>query len=42
MGFINTSVLVALRMDVCFLTHTEVKCSVKLSFKPQENAVPLR
>ena len=24
------------------LTHPEVKCSVKLSFKPSENAVPLR
>ena len=24
------------------LTHPEVECSVKLSFKPQENAVPLR
>ena len=24
------------------LTHPEVKCSVKLSFKPQENTVPLR
>ena len=40
MGFIVTSVPVALKMDA--LTHPEVKCSVKLSFKPQENAVPPR